>query len=104
MFPADHVLAEFLASRAIAEYVPVVADAHARYARVLDINLAEHVAGDRAAAFAGERRADRRRRRHAHSYGIPRHLHGRSRARFSRGARRDRAAAAASLLPASSSS
>lgn len=41
MFPADDVLAEFLASRGIAEYTPVMADADARYARVLEINLAE---------------------------------------------------------------
>ncbi len=45
MFPADDVLAEFLLSRRIAEYVPVVADANARYARVLEINLAEHAPG-----------------------------------------------------------
>ena len=42
MFPADDVLAEFLRSRGIAEYAPVVADANARYARVLEIDLAEH--------------------------------------------------------------
>ena len=42
MFPADDVLAEFLRSRKIAEYTPVVADANARYARVLEIDLAEH--------------------------------------------------------------
>ncbi len=42
MFPADDVLAEFLRSRGIAEYTPVVAEANARYARVLEINLAEH--------------------------------------------------------------
>ncbi len=42
MFPADDVLAEFLRSRQIVEYAPVVADANARYARVLEINLAEH--------------------------------------------------------------
>jgi 3-isopropylmalate/(R)-2-methylmalate dehydratase large subunit len=42
MFPADDVLAEFLASRGIAEYAPVVAGPDARYARVLEIDLAEH--------------------------------------------------------------
>jgi 3-isopropylmalate/(R)-2-methylmalate dehydratase large subunit len=40
MFSADAVLAEFLASRVTAEWAPVVADANARYARVLEINLA----------------------------------------------------------------
>ena len=41
MFSADAVLAEFLASRGVAEYTPVVADADARCARMLDVDLAE---------------------------------------------------------------
>jgi 3-isopropylmalate/(R)-2-methylmalate dehydratase large subunit len=42
MFPADDVLAEFLAARGMTEYAPVVADADARYAQVLEIDLADH--------------------------------------------------------------
>ena len=39
MWAADDTLAEFLASRGITEYAPVAADANARYARVLEIDL-----------------------------------------------------------------
>jgi 3-isopropylmalate/(R)-2-methylmalate dehydratase large subunit len=42
IFPADEVLAEFLRSRGTGEYSPVIADANARYARVLAIDMAEH--------------------------------------------------------------
>jgi 3-isopropylmalate/(R)-2-methylmalate dehydratase large subunit len=42
IFPTDNVLAAFLRSRGIADYKAVAADTNAQYARVLEINLAEH--------------------------------------------------------------
>ncbi len=93
IFPADEKTFAYLSG---ARGEPAAADRDARYSREFDIALDRLTPHGRTAASTGSRRRGRRNRARSGAYGLSRHMHWRTGARLSSGARRAKGRRAAS--------